>query len=591
MAPVVDADRAADLRDWPAPPDIQASGIPASVLGSGWGPPEQDCARTSARRSELVLPPVTRATPMVLELDVAPWIAPPLVRAQILRISINGVRLGSARLTARTVLRWRIAADMLGPGAPVAVLFEMPCFARADLLGTSHDPTPRGMAVFSARLLPEPVSGANAPEPWPPEVTRSDAAPLDIRFATTGEAVAGSREGWHIADDGGVWTGGLASHVHLAAQQVDGPFQIRISLAPLIIRPILPSQRLTVIVNGCVIAQFRLASDTCLAVAVPAEVMRRDEESPVLEVVLVTPDAFSLAGFAPPLNDQALAFLVDRIVVEPSDLSDGLIAALRDDEYNAVTPLAVSNVPVEAGDAAAGAALGDALRRFESVGDNCSFGIVQRKAGVEVLGLLRFGTIPLPSLLRGLEDEFQALSDPTEISVEYGPGRPREFLIAARRYGIRWHTYVSEAVSTAETVLRDNITKLGYLRRKFYEGLRAERKIYVISRAASDPIALLIPMPKRQYVWYKQSEPLRLAEILPVLQQLRKHGRNRLLVIVPSKAGRSSGTVELLAPGLMRGYVASMTISDQLDVADHTEWLRVVANASLIDSRPVSSPD
>ena len=39
---------------------------------------------------------------------------------------------------------------------------------------------------------------------------------------------------------------------------------------------------------------------------------------------------------------------------------------------------------------------------FESIGDNCELGLVQRRAGAEPLGLLRFAGAPLRSFLRAL---------------------------------------------------------------------------------------------------------------------------------------------------------------------------------------------
>src|SRR5690242_4928537 len=40
--------------------------------------------------------------------------------------------------------------------------------------------------------------------------------------------------------------------------------------------------------------------------------------------------------------------------------------------------------------------LGQLLRKFESLGDNCEFGLVQRKAGIEPVYLLRFAGFEIP---------------------------------------------------------------------------------------------------------------------------------------------------------------------------------------------------
>jgi hypothetical protein len=38
----------------------------------------------------------------------------------------------------------------------------------------------------------------------------------------------------------------------------------------------------------------------------------------------------------------------------------------------------------------------------------------------------------------------------------------------------------------------------------------------------------------------------------------------------------------MLAPGLMRGYLPTFVISEDVKVADHADWLRVIANAWLL---------
>src|SRR5690348_3255112 len=60
---------------------------------------------------------------------------------------------------------------------------------------------------------------------------------------------------------------------------------------------------------------------------------------------------------------------------------------------------------------------------FESLGDNCEFGLVQRQAGAEPLGLLRFTGIFLPievrlqKLVAALEHRFEGLAAPTSLMI------------------------------------------------------------------------------------------------------------------------------------------------------------------------------
>ena len=370
---------------------------------------------------------------------------------------------------------------------------------------------------------------------------------------------------------------------------------MQIGLAPLRLRRLLPTQRITVLLNGLAVSQLRLGSDTAVMVDLPAELAAGTEK---LMLSFVTPDAVPLSGYAGRAGDYALGFQLDWIVVEPFPASPPYRHLSRWDELDQTKPLAVSERFLDeqlpelprAIESALEIPLTDLLWRFESIGDNCGFGLVQRKSGLEVLGLLRFAGTPLKALLRALDDDFAAASNPSEISVDVNADDPhREYLVNIKRYGIRWHTFVRAVDSTADDISRTHIQKLTYLRRKFFEGLGTGRKVYVVTRSTARRVDLIIPTVERRFFRYENPEPLRLAEVLPVFGQLAHHASNTLLYVVPCQNGRRSGTVELLAPGLMRGYIETLAISEDTTVADHGEWLRIVANAWILDQASCAS--
>ena len=53
----------------------------------------------------------------------------------------------------------------------------------------------------------------------------------------------------------------------------------------------------------------------------------------------------------------------------------------------------------------------------------------------------------------------------------------------------------------------------------------------------------------------KRTPALRPEEVLPVYATLNELGRNWLLWMVPADATHPAGTVEVLLPGLLRGYI------------------------------------
>jgi tetratricopeptide (TPR) repeat protein len=90
----------------------------------------------------------------------------------------------------------------------------------------------------------------------------------------------------------------------------------------------------------------------------------------------------------------------------------------------------------ETADATAAAEL---MLAFESLGERCDFGAVQRKFGVEPLGLLRFAYTRYDPLLAALEDRFAAVGTEADTSFElFG----EENIIYMKKYGVIFHTFV-----------------------------------------------------------------------------------------------------------------------------------------------------
>jgi len=192
------------------------------------------------------------------------------------------------------------------------------------------------------------------------------------------------------------------------------------------------------------------------------------------------------------------------------------------------------------------------IMRFESLGDNCEFGLVQRRLGAEPLGLFRFSYIELPLLLRGLRTGFNRLGDPdtVEVSIE---GADREFVVRESVYGMTYHTFQYERQMALDTVRQQQATRLNFLKRKLMEDIAGGEKIFVI----------------------KRSPQLRPEEILPVYTALNEIGRNWLLWMVPADAAHPAGTVEGLLPGLLRGYIDRFAPSENAHELSVPVWTAV----------------
>ena len=198
------------------------------------------------------------------------------------------------------------------------------------------------------------------------------------------------------------------------------------------------------------------------------------------------------------------------------------------------------------------------LGQFQSLGDNCEFGLVQRHLGAEPLHLLRFAGIGLPNLLLGLNSEFDGLDDPGRLSLHLGgePGE-REYILRHELYGLNSHTFAHEHTSAADAVLSRSAQKLALQRRMFLEDLEDAEKIFVL----------------------KRNRPLALQEVLPVWSALRGYGDNTLLYVMVADADHLPGTVEQRAPGLLCGYIDRFAPYEDAHSLFDECWLSICRNA------------
>lgn len=132
---------------------------------------------------------------------------------------------------------------------------------------------------------------------------------------------------------------------------------------------------------------------------------------------------------------------------------------------------------------------------FESLGDNCEFGLVQRHARVEPLGLLRFAGMSLGKLVAALEAKLDGLGTIDTVTV-YPAGEPghRELMVHETWLDTRYHTFVSEGKITAGELRERETKRLGFLRRKMLDDLAVGEKIWVWRELGMTDPARLQPL-------------------------------------------------------------------------------------------------
>jgi len=239
--------------------------------------------------------------------------------------------------------------------------------------------------------------------------------------------------------------------------------------------------------------------------------------------------------------------------------------ALSDDMERAAAPPPTSaSVAVPAADA--GTDLAAVFAQFESlggVGQGCEFGLVQRLAGIEPLGLLRWARMRPEQLAAALEAGFEGVGTPeqTELSFyeEVNPDDP-EYTVRDMRFGMDMHTFTKRSDIPFDKMYKSTCRRLGFLKTKLLDDFAVAEKIFV----------------------YKiSSRNLDRAEVQAIHALLQRYGRVTLLYVRYSDADHPGGSVEWWGERLLVGYIQrfSMTKAGEAITPLMPEWVSICTGA------------
>ena len=191
--------------------------------------------------------------------------------------------------------------------------------------------------------------------------------------------------------------------------------------------------------------------------------------------------------------------------------------------------------------------------RFESIGQGCQFGQIQRQLGAEPLNLLRFVDTVTSSLVDGIVTGFPGIDRPGHLTLGQANRDKPSYTWRQSDFKLSFDTLIGIDTADAAAVLRDQLRRLTFLRRKFVEDLRAAEKIYVLTR----------------------SDVLSESEALAVFCALNLYGPNTLLWTVFGDEANTGQVVEV-APGFLRGQLGRV---DDVRFAPLAAWLQILNNA------------
>jgi tetratricopeptide (TPR) repeat protein len=199
----------------------------------------------------------------------------------------------------------------------------------------------------------------------------------------------------------------------------------------------------------------------------------------------------------------------------------------------------------------------DVMLRFQSLGPNCEFGLVQRRFNAEPLGLFRWAAIPIASLASSIASGLAAFHTPDDalLATHY---LPTEYYLDLPTIGFSMHTHVSQS-EDAGRLLQPMKRRLRRLREKMLEDM-ADGDVIFLRKAEVDDMPL--------------------SDMIGLHDALRQHGPCRLLCVCLDK-GALVGKVFLIKDGLAIGYLHQFW-----NLADSDEGWRLLCTqaAELFDA-------
>ncbi len=199
------------------------------------------------------------------------------------------------------------------------------------------------------------------------------------------------------------------------------------------------------------------------------------------------------------------------------------------------------------------------LQHFESLGDNCEFGFVQRANGYEDGGLLRWSISPLDKLIVCFETDFKDLY----LFENLEPSAPD--MVRDIATGLMFHTQMHSI--DGQFVLGDQARREIYIRERH----KIDHLLAKFRRKLQEPNTICV---------YKRNSGVSEADATRLQQFLSRLGPSNLLIVRSTDDRERWSTVECLGSGLFLGLVDEFAPYFAADHVSIRVWNRLLQNAS-----------
>ena len=205
-------------------------------------------------------------------------------------------------------------------------------------------------------------------------------------------------------------------------------------------------------------------------------------------------------------------------------------------------------------------------RNFESLGDNCEFGVAMAEHGFTRPSLFRFGgtsefhapqRLPPTLLAEAIASYFDGLAEGDDLDFRlYGP----EWIATSARYRFMAHTGVTDASLSKAELRRQHNRRMRLAVRNFVELAANPRTVFVRKSNGHETEA----------------------DLRRLLEALRGLGEARLLWVTTASDEEPAGMISLLGDGLVKARISRFAPYADAGNPDRQAWRQVVANSWLV---------
>jgi hypothetical protein len=196
--------------------------------------------------------------------------------------------------------------------------------------------------------------------------------------------------------------------------------------------------------------------------------------------------------------------------------------------------------------------------KFESLGDNCEFGFIQRAQGYEEGGLFRWARI------MDVDDVIKIIDNDFADAYLFENLNPMDIdMMMDDKYGIMYHTEVlSERIDGVWNAKMNKSEQKAIYEREY------SKRLYLIDKTRD-----LLKSGNKHFV-FKMNETPNVEDVIRLYDAIRRFGNNTML-FVRTGPKESVGKVESIKDDLYVGYISKFAPYERADDFQEEDWNRV----------------